>query len=70
MLRRIHSTTNAATPPRKNPMRQPQSLSASTSSALSAISRVNCASTWPPTKVTYWNDDRKPRRFAVAASDM
>src|SRR3954454_6802831 len=21
-------------------------------------------------RVTYWNDDRKPRRFAVAASDM
>ena len=34
------------------------------------MSRVNCASTWPPTSVTYWNDDKKPRRFAVAASDM
>ena len=21
-------------------------------------------------RVTYWNDDKKPRRFAVAASDM
>ena len=31
---------------------------------------VNCARTWPPIRVTYWNDDRKPRRFAVAASDM
>ena len=34
------------------------------------MSSVNCARTWPPTRVTYWNDERKPRRFAVAASDM
>lgn len=34
------------------------------------MSRVNCASTCPPTSVTYWNDDKNPRRSRVAASDM
>ena len=34
------------------------------------ISRVNWASTCPPTSVTYWNEEKKPRRSRVAASDM
>ena len=70
IVRRIHSTTSAAMPPMKKPIRQPQSLTASMSSTLIMISSVNCASTWPPTRVTYWKEEKKPRRLAVAASDM
>ena len=31
---------------------------------------MNCASTCPPISVTYWNDEKNPRRSRVAASDM
>ena len=33
-------------------------------------SSVSWASTCPPTSVTYWNEEKKPRRSRVAASDM
>ena len=34
------------------------------------ISSVSWASTCPPISVTYWKDEKKPRRSRVAASDM
>jgi hypothetical protein len=52
------------------PMRQPKSRSWSSLRNASRMSSVACASTWPPTSVTYWNDEKKPRRSRVAASDM
>ncbi len=70
MLRRSQNTTTAATPPMAKAMRQPNSRIWSSDRNDCRISRVNCASTWPPTRVTYWNDEKKPRRSRVAASDM
>ncbi len=54
----------------RNGMRQPKSRTCSSVRNANMISRVNWASTWPPTSVTYWNEDKNPRRSFVAASDM
>jgi hypothetical protein len=70
MVRRNQNTTIAATPPMANAMRQPKSRIWSSDRNDCRISSVNCASTCPPTSVTYWNDEKKPRRSRVAASDM
>jgi hypothetical protein len=70
IVRRSQSTIRAATPPMKKPTRQPQSLIEAGATVVMRMRRVNWARTWPPTSVTYWKEEKKPRRFRVAASDM
>lgn len=70
MVRRSQNTTTAATPPSAKPMRQPKSCNWSSLRNASSTNSVNCASTCPPTSVTYWKLEKKPRRSRVAASDM
>ena len=70
MVRRIHSTTSAPSPPMANGMRQPQSRTWSSLRNPNMIRSVSWASTCPPISVTYWKDEKKPRRSRVAASDM
>ena len=70
MERRSHRTTSAATPPTANGMRQPHSVSSALGMAFCRTTRTSSASIWPPTSVTYWKLEKKPRRLEVAASDM
>lgn len=69
-MRRNQKTTIAAMPPTKKAMRQPKSDTWALEKIPSSTSSMNWASTWPPTSVTYWNEEKKPRRSRVAASDM
>ena len=70
MVRRIHSTTSAPIAPMAKGIRQPQSRTWSWVRNANMTSSVSWASTCPPTSVTYWNEEKKPRRSRVAASDM
>ena len=67
--RRSQSTLSASTAPMKKGMRQAQaSRSAEGSSDCRTMSTASAMS-WPAIRVTYWNDDQKPRRFRPAISE-
>ena len=62
MVRRSQKTTIAATPPTANPIRQPNSCTCSVLSVVRMTSSVNWARRARLTRVTYWNDEKNPRR--------
>ncbi|MNT44454.1 hypothetical protein D3C72_1809810 [compost metagenome] len=59
-LRRF-SDTRAARAPKTNGMRQPQARSSSRVSSCCKTTSTSKASSWPPIRVTYWNEAKKPR---------
>src|SRR5450830_1797675 len=59
-LRRF-SDTRAARAPNTNGMRQPQARNSSRLKSCCKTTSTSSASNWPPIRVTYWNEAKKPR---------
>ena len=66
----MKKTMSAATPPMKNGMRHPQAWIVASLMREDSRSRTAWAVTKPPTRVKYWNEEKKPRCPLVEASDM
>ena len=60
VLRSSRATT-AVTAPTTKGMRQPQALNWALVSATWMTTTTSTASSCPPIRVTYWNDEKKPR---------
>ncbi len=58
----------ASSAPMKNGMRQPKAVSCSAVMKYCSVTRTSEARSWPPIRVTYWNEAKNPRRPLIATS--